>query len=66
MTHYAVPHSTREEGNWTLFVAEIDRGSKRTVKRFIRDTSHKKNWTGKKTKNSGAQWERFKTAEITV
>lgn len=21
VTHYAVPHGTREEGNWTLFVA---------------------------------------------
>lgn len=39
---------------------------KRTVKMFNWDTSHKKNWTGKKTKNSGAHWERFKTAEITV
>lgn len=22
VTHYVVPHSTSEEGNWTLFVAE--------------------------------------------
>lgn len=47
-------------------MAENDGGLKRTVKRFNGDTNHKKNWTGKKTKNSRAHWERFKTAEITV
>lgn len=47
-------------------MAEWWRCRKRTVKRLNRDTSHKKNWTGEKTENSRAQWERFNAAEVTV
>lgn len=47
-------------------MAEWWRCWKRTVKRLNRDTSHKKNWTGEKTENSRAQWERFNAAEVRV